>query len=241
MKITRLQVFRLLSVLLCLGAVTYLGVHLSWLWLGLTVILFGPFYCGWTCPFGTVSRLSQVVGQKFLPKFQLELPESLRRVLPVCKYILFAGFLFTVVLPEMGITYGADYVQYYKLHRYIKYVFGLPVALVLANYYCRYFCWHKAQYNIFGLASPCSITVDKQKCIGCQSCVRSCPMQLEVTNTQKLRNNDCVMCMQCIEACPLPDKAIGLKVFGQRIPPLAAGIAYFAFYIFLVVVLKYVF
>ena len=238
MKITRLQVFRLLSVLLCLGAVEYLGIHLSWLWLGLTVIIFGPFYCGWTCPFGTVSRLTNLIGKRFFPKLQYELPEGIRRFLPLCKYVIFAGFIVTVILPEMGIGFGSDYVNYYKLHRYVKFIFGFPVALVLANYYCRYFCWHKAQYNIFGLISPCSITVEKDRCVGCQSCEKVCPMKLAITKQVKTQS-DCVMCMRCLEACPLPQKAISLTIFGHKISPLMAGGLYFTMYILLVVALKY--
>lgn len=214
MKITKLQILRLISVILCMATAKYLGGRISWLWLGLTVALFGPFYCGWTCPFGTISRLTSEVGKRFLPKFQFELPQNVKKYLPICKYLLFAMFIWVSVLPSLGITFGKEYLAYFKMHGQLKIISNIPLALIFANFYCRFFCWHKAQYNLFGLVSPCAIAVDKVK-------------------------TDCVMCMQCIEACPLPDKAVGLTFLGKRISPLLVAAAYFATYIVLVIGLKH--
>lgn len=216
----------------------YLGGRISWLWLGLTVALFGPFYCGWTCPFGTISRLTSEVGKRFLPKFQFELPQNVKKYLPICKYLLFAMFIWVSVLPSLGITFGKEYLAYFKMHGQLKIISSIPLALIFANFYCRFFCWHKAQYNLFGLVSPCAIAVDKDKCVGCNSCKKACPMKLDITGVDKVKT-DCVMCMQCIEACPLPDKAVGLTFLGKRVSPLLVAAAYFATYIVLVIGLKH--
>ena len=139
MKITKLQVLRLAIVLFCLAASQLLGGRLSWLWLGFTVLVFGPFYCGWTCPFGTISRLSSEIGRHFFPNWQVKLPEKLNRWLPLCKYLFFLCFLGVAVLPQFGITALQDRLPSIRSLEALKTVFAFPVALFAANFYCRYF------------------------------------------------------------------------------------------------------
>ena len=233
MKITALQITRLLAVGVTLLGTKYLGGRLSFILLSVIIAIFGPFYCGWTCPFGTISRLSHEVGQKFFPKFQWEVPAQINKYLPIFKYIFFAIFLIAVFLPQFGIDFGKDLASYFKMSERLKMVFGLPLALVLANFYCRYFCWHKAHFNIMSLVSPTAITIDKDKCVGCHQCSAACPMKIDIPAQSKVKN-ECVRCMQCIEACSLPDKAIHFTVFGKVVDPLKAGIVYVAIYLLLI-------
>ena len=232
MKLTRLQIIRLLSVAVTLGGAKYIGGRLSFLWLSIIIAIFGPFFCGWTCPFGTISRLSHEVGNRFFPRLQRELPQQANKYLPWVKYLFFALFVVAILLPQLSITTDQALVPYFKMAERLKLVFGLPLALILANFYCRYFCWHKAHFNIVGFISPSAITVDKSKCINCHKCSAACPMKLNVPELSKVKN-DCVRCMQCLEACPLPDKAVSFTVFGKSVDPLKIGIAYVVSYLLL--------
>ncbi len=51
-----------------------------------------------------------------------------------------------------------------------------------------------------------SITVDKDKCTGCGSCVDACPQGVfEIGDDGKsnvVNPDDCVECCACVEACP---------------------------------------
>jgi len=239
MKISKLQIFRLLAVLICLGAAKLIGGgRIGWLWLSLTVVIFGPFYCGWTCPFGTISRLSNELGRHFLPKFQLHLPEQLDRYLPIFKYLSFFCFLCVAVFPQYGFNALKDVVPGVKTLESVRIVFGLPVAIFAANFYCRYFCWHKAHYNLFGLLSPAAITVDTEKCIGCNACQKVCPMNLKPNQPAKFKT-DCVMCMQCVEACPKNVQAARFTFYGRPVSPYVIGTLYLIVYISLLLAVKY--
>jgi polyferredoxin len=47
------------------------------------------------------------------------------------------------------------------------------------------------------------ITISK-KCIGCQTCVSVCPMQIDIPKHQKsgmISNSDCMKCRKCIGCC----------------------------------------
>ena len=49
------------------------------------------------------------------------------------------------------------------------------------------------------------ITVDKDKCTGCESCVDICPFDVyEIQNekSEAVRPEDCEGCMSCVESCP---------------------------------------
>ena len=49
-----------------------------------------------------------------------------------------------------------------------------------------------------------SVSLDAEKCIGCTSCLRRCPMDI-----RKVGDSECVHCGDCIGICP--EKAISFR------------------------------
>jgi len=74
---------------------------LMWLVLGLT-LLFGPVFCGWVCPFGTVEEFIGKIGRKiFKKRYNNFIPLKLDRLLRYLRYVILILVLVnTVLFPE---------------------------------------------------------------------------------------------------------------------------------------------
>ncbi|WP_405306885.1 4Fe-4S binding protein, partial [Methanobrevibacter sp.] len=42
------------------------------------------------------------------------------------------------------------------------------------------------------------------KCINCGKCVKACPMDVEMLNNSRKRENgtECILCLDCVHSCP---------------------------------------
>ena len=49
------------------------------------------------------------------------------------------------------------------------------------------------------------VTCDEEKCVSCGACKRVCPMDVDVTDNSRSRENatECILCMECVKACPM--------------------------------------
>jgi UDP-glucose 4-epimerase len=84
-----------------------------------------------------------------------------------------------------------------------------------------------AQYGAFtgtgmggdntGTLKGMTITVDEDKCIGCEKCVEACPFNLRVLKDGKafVDTNRCIGCGRCLKVCP--ENAISFDVQDQEV------------------------
>ena len=63
--------------------------------------------------------------------------------------------------------------------------------------FCRFICPLGAIYSFFNPVAFFGIKVDKEKCIGCDACVKACKMDVK-----KVCDMECVHCGDCIKHCP---------------------------------------
>jgi len=172
-------------------------------------VLAGRFLCGWVCPIGTIQEL---VHKARLPKFSI--PKALR----YGKYLVLG--LLVIALPYIlqDKSYGtAAYVCTYcpastMMWGLPRVLFGLNwpslaaltvlgVTLVAMLFTFRPICGVLCPIGaIYGLANKISflgIKVDREKCNGCNKCLKSCPAG--VNPLENPRSADCVYCLDCLE------------------------------------------
>ena len=186
-------------------------------------LLVGRFICGWLCLFGLIQELLYKIP---LPK--LKVPKKLDRVLRYLKYevLLILVFLlpffwrselgvgepfFCKYLCPVGTLEGG--VPLVLLQEQLKsaagflfrWKFALMALVLLSSVYihrpfCKYLCPLGAFYALFQKVSVLRLKLDKEKCVSCGKCEKTCPMG--VTVTRDPNSAECIRCGACVRACP---------------------------------------
>ena len=186
-------------------------------------LLVGRFICGWLCLFGLIQELLYKIP---LPK--LKVPKKIDRVLRYLKYavLLILVFLLPFVWrSELGVgePFFCKYlcpvgtleggVPLVLLQEQLKsaagflfrWKFALMALVLLSSVYihrpfCKYLCPLGAFYALFQKVSVLRLKLDKEKCVSCGKCEKTCPMDVAVTRDPN--SAECIRCGACVRACP---------------------------------------
>ena len=76
----------------------------------------------------------------------------------------------------------------------------MPRGEYRANYVLGISCW---QYPVLCHWNH-RVKCDKERCVSCGKCKRVCPMNVDVTDNSRKRENgtECILCMECVKARP---------------------------------------
>jgi len=197
------------------------------IWANLLVALFfltavfGNFYCGWVCPFGTLQEFLGKVGSIIVKK-KIRPSAALAKYLKYSKYLIyfiivlngflgFAGafgdtasfngnFSFMSITGMLASSAVLSAVSSLALVYLLLY---LVAALFVERPFCNYFCPDSIKYNLTSFLRLVSVRRDEAKCVHCKKCDKCCPMQIDISTAVKLRSANCINCMLCIAACPV--------------------------------------
>ena len=172
-------------------------------------LLGGAWFCGWLCPFGFaqdwLGRLARVLR---LPR--LRIPAAIEKYFRFLRYILLAlSFTGLALVLFMQTPYGSfmglvdQNLSVITQGAWILLGVFLALSLFVDRPFCRYFCPEGARYGVISLARVFTIKRDRNKCVSCGKCDKSCPMQIEISKQPEVRNAQCINCFECIAACPV--------------------------------------
>jgi polyferredoxin len=207
------------------------------------IIILGPVFCGWICPFGTLQdvfgKLGSVIGIK-----KYVMPAKLKKVLAFSRYILLiisilitADFIFNIFSldPRANLTMLLGRRTVTVTGWIVIFVF-LGISMFFERPFCNYLCIEGAKFGLLSSARPFTIIRNKQTCVGCNKCNRACPMNIDVASYSQVRSLQCINCMECVAACPVKN------TLSYRIVPvkktLRQAISVVAVIVFLFVVYK---
>ena len=186
----------------------------------LLTILFGPAFCGWICPFGTVQELFSKIGRKVLGKRFNVFPggkktERIDFALRFLRYIILA--LVVINTARLGRLVFEKYDPYFALFHlfkdeaaissFIVLGFVLALSLVMERPFCKYICPYGALLGLFNLFSVFRPVRKEEGCTKCGLCNAKCPMNIKVSEKKSVRNHQCISCLECTseKICPVPD------------------------------------
>ena len=173
-------------------------------WLLPTTLLVGVLFCGWICPLGTLQDWAYKLGRKLkLPLFRM--PYKVQRYLQFSRYILYflltLGVTFTVLQGTKNLSALMKGKEIALASLIVLIIFVL-VGIFFNRPFCNYICTGGARRGLWSVIRIIGIRRDTSRCINCKLCSKSCPMNIDVANTDFVRHPNCIGCMSCLSACP---------------------------------------
>ena len=186
----------------------------------LLAILFGPVFCGWVCPLGTIQEWVGKLGRKLLRRrYNHLLPARLDRVLRYLRYAVLAWVLYMTAVT--GKLIFSEYDPYFALFNFWSsevalgglIVLGLTLglSLLVERPWCKYACPYGALLGLSNLLRVFQIRRVEATCKLDGACRKLCPMNIDVEAARVVRDPQCISCLECTSeaACP----AAGTVVF----------------------------
>lgn len=191
-------------------------------------ILFGRFFCGFACAFGTLGdgvHALYVWICKKMKKKPLEIAEAWREKLCYLKYIVLALISILCFAGVYGKAKGTSpwnvfsmlHAGNFKLGGYIP---GIIILLILLvgmcleeRFFCRNFCPMGAVFSLLPVLPLFALHRDRENCIkGCKACTKKCPSNIRLPEEGSPRvEGDCFQCQKCIDTCPKDNIHTGIK------------------------------
>ena len=160
-------------------------------------LIFGRGWCGYAC--WTAMVLD------FLPYKE---PKEPRRKLGWIRYVTFAASLIFVSALFLAKVGNIERIMFWTFvtGNIVYYLTGIALAFAFKDNraFCKYICPITVFLKPMSYFSLIRIKCEKEKCISCGKCKRVCPMNVDVTDNSRKRENstECILCMECVKNCP---------------------------------------
>ena len=178
-------------------------------------LAFGPVFCGWICPMGTVQEFISRIGRRIFGKRHNSfIPRAADRYLRYLRYLVLGWVIYATAVS--GVLVFADYDPYYALFNFwtgevavsafVILALVLLAALFVERPFCKYACPYGAVLGLFNIVRVFGIKRNTDTCINCRACDRACPMNIQVSTAGRVRDHQCISCLECSSetACPVP-------------------------------------
>lgn len=158
--------------------------------------LFGRGWCGYACWTAMILDL--------LP---YKTAQNERKNWAYFRYVLFALILCIVAGLFIFKVNNLELIMFYIfiIGNIIYYAVGIVLAFKLKDNraFCKYVCPITVFLKATSYFSIIRVKVDNDKCIECNKCIKSCPMDVDMLDNSRKRINgtECILCTECIKAC----------------------------------------
>ena len=159
-------------------------------------LLFGRGWCGYAC--WTAMVLD------FLPYKNPQAPRKkigfIRHITFVCSFLFVAALFLAHVENIEKIMFVA-----FIVGNLLYYAVGILLAFAFKDNraFCKYICPVTVFLKPMSYFSMIRVKCDKEKCVSCGKCKKVCPMNVDMTDNSRKRENgtECILCLECVKAC----------------------------------------
>lgn len=174
----------------------------------IVTLLFGRIYCSTICPFGILQEFAALLFRR---------KNTASKGNYGIKYII-AALTFGILLG--GSALSVRYIDPYTIFgsAVSLAVFGLVAALIVLaivffknRFFCTNICPVGAILGLLSKVSLCKIYIDKDTCVSCGLCAKSCPSGCINSSEKSVDNETCVKCLKCLGECRKQGIHYGIK------------------------------
>ncbi|HHY36483.1 MAG TPA: 4Fe-4S binding protein [Firmicutes bacterium] len=161
-------------------------------------LLFGRGWCGYAC--WTAALLD-------LQPYKTPINPRIKG-LSFIRYLVFLlSFLFVASLFLLKVN-DIETVMFWSFiaGNIIYYAVGIAMTFLLKDNraFCKYICPVTVFLKPASYYSLLRIKTDSRRCIACGKCREVCPMDVDILENKRSRENgtECILCLECMKACP---------------------------------------
>lgn len=160
-------------------------------------IILGRGWCGYACWTGMILDL--------LP---YKVPKEKKKKLGFIRYITFLlSFVFVAILFIFKFDNLSNIMFWaFIIGNVIYYITGISLAFIFKDNraFCKYICPITIFLKPASYFALIRVKRDKDKCINCKKCIKSCPMNVDMLDNSRKRKNatECILCNNCVRNCP---------------------------------------
>ena len=190
----------------------------------LFTMIFGRFFCGYACAFGSfgdaLHALYQIICKKLKIK-SVKLPESVCQLVPVLKYLLLGGILVLCFTGNEGRMKGSSPWEVFSLLRMGRFSMqqkaaGVVLLILIVigmcvkeRFFCQFLCPMGAVFALMPILPGALFRRNREKCPPkCGLCKKRCPAHLDIDGDTAM-SGECLCCHACAATCPRKNIHIG--------------------------------
>ena len=174
--------------------------------ISLFTLVFGRFFCGFACAFGSVSDWIYNLTSYLIKKTggrRKTIPQSVMKYLSHLKYIVLAVSLvlcYTGVYAQLKGISPWDVFSMVTAGNMRLAGYGVGIVLLLLivcgityqeRFFCRCLCPMGAVFSLLPVLPVFALRRDRESCIGgCSACSRKCPMDIQLPPAEKSSDHD---------------------------------------------------
>lgn len=192
-------------------------------------ILFGRFFCGFACAFGSLGDAVHALYKNIFKKMKKKpylIPDKWTNWLDKLKYVVLTGIVLMCFAGVYGKAKGTSPWDVFSVIRAGNfklggYIAGLVVLIVIIagmcleeRFFCRNLCPMGAVFSLLPVLPFFALHRDRENCIkGCSACTKKCPSGIGLPEDGSPRvEGDCFQCQKCIDICPKGNIHTGIRI-----------------------------